>query len=487
MQLKTILNGVAHTCADGLGETECRGIANDSRTVREGDLFIAVKGYAADGASFISDAVSRGATAVVAEAGTVVPAGVPAVFVESVRAALPLIAGNFYMDPSRLLKVIGVTGTNGKTTITYILESIIRSAGTDTGVIGTINYRYKDTSVAAKNTTPGPLELQALLAEMLGAGLDYAVMEVSSHSLDQRRVDNVWFDAGIFTNITAEHLDYHQTMANYLAAKAKLFGHLKEKGVAVLNADDIRVAALAPSLGVPVVTYGIRNDADVRAKDVRLSLAGSAFIISTPSVSLDVRTKLVGMHNVSNILASVAAALALRIPINAIKRGVERAGAVPGRLEPVDAGQPFKVFVDYAHTEDALFNILTLLRQVREKRIITVFGCGGNRDTKKRPRMGKVACEMSDAVVITSDNPRFEEPETIIHEIERGVLGAFSNYEIVVDRRRAIEKALAMAGAGDIVLIAGKGHEDYQIVKDRVLHFDDREMVREILRAGVPA
>lgn len=482
MTLGDILKGIKFQSAVNAGGVDIKRITNDSRTVGPGDLFVAVKGYASDGNSFIDEAMSRGAKAVIAERGARVPKGVVTATVDNVRSALPVMAANFYGHPSGLLKVIGVTGTNGKTTITYILESIIKNTGKDAGVVGTINYRIKDRVVPAKNTTPGPLELQSLLADMVGSGLDYAVMEVSSHSLDQGRVDNVWFDAAIFTNITGEHLDYHKTMPNYLAAKLRIFDHLKNGGAAVLNNDDTRVASLKGAIRKNCITYGIKNEAQVRAKDIKLSIDGSEFIINTPTISFDVRTGLVGMHNVSNILAAVSAALVVKINVNAIKRGLERCFAVPGRLEPVEAGQTFKVFVDYAHTEDALRNILNLLREVREGRIITVFGCGGNRDATKRPLMGKAACELSDHVIITSDNPRFEEPEDIIRQIELGVKGRFANYDILADRRSAIEKAFGMADGADIVVIAGKGHEDYQIIKDKTIHFDDREVAREILK-----
>lgn len=483
MKLKDILKGVKFVTAYDVDDIDVRRVTCDSRDVRKDDLFIAIKGHASDGTSFIPEAVAKGASIVISEAGADLPEGIVKITVDNMRLALPVIAGNFYSDPSKVLKVAGVTGTNGKTTITYILENIINSTGKETGVLGTVNYRFRNKVIPAKNTTPGPLDLQLLLADMVGAGLDYAVMEVSSHALDQHRVDNVWFDAAIFTNITSEHLDYHETLANYLAAKVKIFEHLKRDGTAILNNDDIRVAALKRSIKQPVLTYGIKSEADVLAKEVKLSIDGSEFLAVTPGISFDVKTRLIGMHNVSNILAAISAALALKINVNAIKRGLERSCKVPGRLEPVESGQSFKVFVDYAHTEDALRNILGLLGSVKEKRIITVFGCGGDRDMKKRPCMGKAACELSDHVVVTSDNPRSEEPEKIISDIEYGIRGRFSNYEISVDRRQAIEKALFIARDGDIVVIAGKGHENYQIIKDKVLHFDDKETAMEILKA----
>ncbi len=479
--LRDILKGV-ELQADIDADFSVKGVSCDSRAVNKDDLFVAVKGYSLDGYKFINDAVSKGASAIASEEDFAAPQGVVKILVKDSRAALPIIADNFYGHPSGELKVIGVTGTNGKTTVTYIIENILKRAGKSAGIIGTINYRLGDTVLPARNTTPGPLELDRLLAEMVKRSFGYAVMEVSSHSLDQRRVECVLFDVGIFTNITSEHLDYHKTIGNYFKAKARLFERLKKDGSAVLNNDDKKVVSLKKSMKGKVITYGIKKGSDVRAERINISLDGSSFLIITPKGSFEVSAILTGMHNISNILASVAASIALGMETKAIKNGIESIGNVPGRLEAVDAGQPFKVFVDYAHTEDALNNILNLLKKVAPKRIITVFGCGGNRDRSKRPLMGKAACSLSDHVVITSDNPRFEEPQFIIDEIVVGIKGKFSNYDIVVDRRVAIERALALASKGDIVVIAGKGHETYQIIKDRVLPFDDRETVRDILR-----
>lgn len=482
MKLKDILKGIKFKGTADAARLDVPGITDDSRSVSAGYLFIAKKGYAQDGSRFISSAIKNGAKAVVAEEDFIAPQGVVKILVRDTRSALPVIADNFYGRPSAALKVIGITGTNGKTTITYLLESIIRAAGCEAGVIGTINYRIRNKVLPAKNTTPGPLELQALLADMVKGGTDFAVMEVSSHSLDQGRVDRLLFDAALFTNLTGDHLDYHKTMAGYFKAKKRLFEKLKKGGAAILNGDDKKVASLKRSLKNAVV-YGTKRNADVRAEDIKLSMDGTSFTVRTRRGSFPITTRLIGMHNVSNILAATAAAIALKIPVPAIAKGVAGLAAVPGRLEAVDAGQPFKVFVDFAHTEDALFNVLSLLREVAQKRIVTVFGCGGNRDRTKRPRMGKVACTFSDHVIITSDNPRSEDPADIVAEIEKGVRGAFSNYDIVVDRHAAIAKALEVAKTGDIVVIAGKGHETYQIIKDRTLAFDDRIVARNLLGA----
>ncbi len=481
MRLAEILRGIKYKSAGSVTDLEIERVTNDSRSAARGDMFVALRGYVADGYKFINEAVKKGAGVVVAEKDFDAPGSVVKILVEDTRSALPVMAGNFYGHPSQKLKVIGVTGTNGKTTITYIIESILKKSGDEPGVIGTISYRSPGRAISAKNTTPGPLELQSILSEMVKSSSHYAVMEVSSHALDQRRIEGILFDAAIFTNITPEHLDYHKKLKEYFNAKVKIFAHLKADGCAILNADDDKVAALKKSIENRVITYGIEAKSDISAKNIRLSIDSSEFNIVMPKDSFNVSTHLVGMHNVSNILAAVAACDALGIDHNAIKSGIEAMTPVPGRLESVECGQGFKVFVDFAHTEDALDKILSLLREVSRAKIITVFGCGGDRDREKRPAMGKVACRLSDHVIITSDNPRFEEPGEIIDEIVSGVKGVYSNYEIDPDRRKAIEKALSLAKVGSIVVIAGKGHENYQIVADKTLPFDDREVVKEIL------
>lgn len=481
MNLKDLLNGVKFTTKDDISALKINSVTSDSRTVTDGDTFIAVNGYSIDGHKFIKEAISKGAKVILAEKDFDSPPGIKKILIDDVRKSLPAITNNFYKCPSEKLKMIGVTGTNGKTTITYIIESILKNAGREAGVIGTINYRFKDKILTAKNTTPGPLELGGILKAMADEGLSHVVMEVSSHSLDQHRVDGLSFDTAIFTNITSEHLDYHRTIRNYFNAKAKLFDRLKTDGVAILNNDDKKVAGLKRSMKRKVITYGIKEDADITAKAIRLSLDDCAFSVVAPNGSVEIKTGLIGAHNISNILASVAAAFAEGLDLATIKRGVESLKAVPGRLELIDSKQPFRVFVDYAHTEDALYNTLSILRNLATKDIITVFGCGGNRDKTKRPLMGKVACRFSDKVIITSDNPRFEEPNQIIKEIESGIKAAYSNYDVVEDRHSAIERALSLASQDDIVVIAGKGHEKYQITKDRTLPFDDCEVVRSIL------
>ena len=485
MKLEKILNGIDHGVRSGPADIDITAVSDDSRLVTPGSLFVALMGHSNDGRNFIDEAVSRGAAAIVSDPWLPAPEGVIKISVSDIRGALASIAKNFYGDPSAKLKVIGITGTNGKTTVTYLIESIVKSAGAGAGVIGTVNYRFNGGVRPAKNTTPGVLELQKLLSEMAAGGVSYAAVEVSSHALDQGRVSGVGLDIGLFTNITSDHLDYHKTEAEYFKAKSKIFGHLKARGLAILNNDDEKVASLKGSVKARTLTYGIGRPSDIRALNIKLSSDGSAFDVSTPVSKLSIRTRLIGMHNVSNCLAAIAAMYALGVDAKAITEGIGSLTSIPGRLEPVDAEAPFKVLVDYAHTEDALNNVLSILKEISKGKIWTVFGCGGDRDRSKRPLMGTAACKFSDRVIITSDNPRSEEPGDIIKDIESGIKGKFSNYDIVPDRREAIRKAVSSAAAGDIVLIAGKGHEDYQMIKEKVIHFDDREVAAEML-AQIP-
>jgi UDP-N-acetylmuramoyl-L-alanyl-D-glutamate--2,6-diaminopimelate ligase len=479
--LKKILSGIDADIPERSADIEIDRVTDDSRAAGRGSLFIAVKGCARDGAKYINDAIARGAAAIISQEDFPNKKNVVKMLVSDSRDALSRAAANIYGRPSDALKTVGITGTNGKTTITYIIESIIRRAGFRAGVIGTINHRIHDKILPSGNTTPGALELQSMLSDMIKARCGYAVMEVSSHALDQGRVDGVSFDVGIFTNITRDHLDYHKDISSYFNAKKKLLRRIKKGGVVLINADDKKVASIAIPAGCGVMTYAVKNRADIQAKDVMLSLDNTRFAVRTPDDSFTIKSALIGAHNVSNILSSIGAGIALGLDRNSIIRGIETVESVPGRLEAVNGGQKFKVFVDYAHTEDALKNVLGLLKEVAERDIITVFGCGGNRDRSKRPLMGRAACASSNNVIITSDNPRNEDPMAIIEEIESGIKGVYSNYRIVPDRRKAIEEALAMASKGDIVLIAGKGHEDYQIIGEKKSRFDDKEVVRDIL------
>ncbi len=387
----------------------------------------------------------------------------------------------FYGDPSSKIKVIGITGTNGKTTITYLIEALLKKANFQPAVIGTINYRFKNKTISSKNTTPSSVELQSLLARMSKEGVDYAIMEVSSHALDQDRAEGIKFHSSIFTNLTQDHLDYHKTLENYFKAKVKLFKNLAPNSVAVINNDDKYGRRIKNLTKARIITYGIKNKADIIASDIKFDCRKTEFLLSTPKLKINLETSLIGRHNIYNILAAIAWADKEGIDIVTIKSVIKEFSTVPGRLERITAGARFSVFVDYAHTEDALKNIITSLRNLSRRRLIVVFGCGGERDKTKRPKMGRIVSELSDYAVITNDNPRSEDPLEIIKDIKRGIRK--NNYCVIPQRMDAIRKSLALARPGDIVLIAGKGHENYQILKDRVIHFDDREAVKECLQS----
>lgn len=461
-----------------------QSICVDSRKAEKGSLFIAIFGAAQDGSKFIDEAIERGSTVIVKNKGArgnaSFPEDVCVIEVADTRVFLKDILRQFYGNPSKKVKTIGVTGTNGKTTVTYLIESILQQAKKTSGVLGTINYRIGKKIFPSPNTTPGVLENQQFLSSLAHQKIDHCIMEVSSHALEQGRVDLVDFVTAVFTNLTSDHLDYHKNVENYFLAKAKLFQNLTPKATAVINVDDSYGQRLVKMTKAKVLTYGVEKAADIQAINIEPSILGSQFLLKTPQGSIQAKTKLIGLHNVYNILSAVGACVASRVDLPTIKKAIEKFSNVPGRLEKVEAGQKFHVFVDYAHTEDGLENVLNSLRKVSRSRIITVFGCGGDRDRTKRPKMGKVVSHLSDTAIVTSDNPRSEDPLAIINEILPGF--EKKNYIVVVDRKHAIEAALTLAKENDIVLIAGKGHENYQIFKDKTIHFDDRETVREILQ-----
>jgi len=484
MKLKDVLKDVEYKGSSVFPrgqDIDIRGISSDSKTAGSEGLFIAISGTAFDGHKFANEAADKGCVAVVLEKDIAIPDGIAKVFVRDSRAAAPKIAGNFFGRPAEKLKCVGITGTNGKTTISYLIDSIISAAGHKAAVIGTISYRIGGRVIPATNTTPGPIDLFGFMGEAVRNSSDYLVMEVSSHALDQNRVGGIGFSAAIFTNLTGDHLDYHKTFDEYFKAKSRLFETLDDSAHAVINIDDEWGKKLIRLTKGKVVTYGTRLVADYLASDIKLSLEGTRFAINSPKGKLQVNSKLIGLHNVYNMAAAATCGMSLGFSAEEVKRGLEALKAVPGRLEPVDCGQPFKIFVDYAHTDDALSNVLSALRPLISKRIIAVFGCGGDRDRTKRPRMGKVASEMADFVIVTSDNPRSEEPQAITGEIAAGI--AKKNYKVILERPRAIEEAIAMAKEGDCVLIAGKGHEAYQILKNTTIAFDDREVARKICSA----
>ncbi len=464
----------------------CSGVVYDSRRVTPGGVFVALRGLKTDGAAFVPEAVAAGAAAIVSEqpdaGGTV-----PWVTVRDARLALALLAAEFFGHPSRDMLVVGLTGTNGKTTTSYLVNAIFEAAGTACGLMGTVTYRIGPRALEATRTTPEAPELQDFMRQMVEAGCGACVMEVSSHALALRRADGIRFAAGIFTNLTRDHLDFHADMEDYFAAKRRLFQMLPEGAPAVVNADDPRGASLAASVGRPV-TYGISKPADVTPGPLSFTLDGLRFEARTPQGTVRVQSRLVGKPNVYNILAAVAATTALGVPADAVERGITSLPGVPGRFELASAaGDDITVIVDYAHTDDALRNLLETARAMAPRRLITVFGAGGDRDRTKRPLMGMVAARLSDLVIITSDNPRSEDPLRIIDEVKRGAESETRQRNgrvmSIPDRREAILDAVRRAAAGDVVLIAGKGHEKYQEIGGRTYAFDDVAVAREGLEA----
>ena len=502
MKLSQLIKGVdiINSPADDAGEVSTLCYAADK--CEDSSMFVAVRGLAHDGHDFIADAINRGARYIVHEKDISIPSGVIAIKVMSSRRALGALAKNYFENPSACLCLVGVTGTNGKTTTTYILESILAAAGFKCGVIGTVNYRYNNKTYPAPNTTPESYEMQKILRTMADDGVTHVIVEVSSHALDLKRVDDCDFDLGVFTNLTHEHLDYHLTMENYFQAKKRLFAEvlpLSKKDhpqKMIINSDDKWGQIILKDVALPALTYGVEKNNAVRAVSYELSLSGIKANIDLAGVNISIQTPLVGKFNIYNILAAVAAAKALQISEALIKSGIENMSYVPGRLERIDSSFDFTVLIDYAHKPDALKQVLQNLSEFKKKRIITVFGCGGNRDTGKRPLMGKAATFYSDLTIVTSDNPRLEDPLEIIAEIEKGIdsnkikkadvdhLSAYRDthyYVVIPDRRKAIEKAIMEAQPEDIVLIAGKGHEDYQILGTKKISFDDRIVAAQAL------
>jgi UDP-N-acetylmuramoyl-L-alanyl-D-glutamate--2,6-diaminopimelate ligase len=462
------------------------GVAFDSRTVEPGQVFVALRGVHADGALFAPSAIERGVLAVVSEQPPPSAASVPWVVVEDARLALALLADAFHHHPSGELQVIGITGTNGKTTTAYLIAAIFEAAGIPCGILGTVAYKIAGDVREATRTTPEAPEVQGLLRDMVTAGCGACAMEVSSHALSLRRVDGITFAAGLFTNLTRDHLDFHANMEKYFQAKRRLFELLPRDAPSLINLDDPRGATLIEVAGRPV-TYAVNRPADITPGPLSFSLEGLTFDVRTPRGPIRVRSSLVGRPNVYNIVAAAAAGTALGLPLDAIERGIESLPGVPGRFQVVSgARDEVTVVVDYAHTDDALRNLLETARPLARGRLITVFGCGGDRDRTKRPLMGAVADRLSDVIVVTSDNPRTEDPTRIIDEIRRGLSAGMrrdSGHRLltIVDRGEAIARAIELARPGDLVLIAGKGHEKYQVIGERVLPFDDVVIAREAL------
>ena len=460
------------------------GLCSDSRAVVKGDLFIAGIGTRDDGLAHVEEALAKGAVAVLAARRPLGINGTACITVGDVPLAKALVANAFFGHPSRRLDTIGVTGTNGKTTTTFMLRSILTMDGRGTGLVGTLGAWIGGRHEPLRHTTPDAIELQRLLARMVDENLAAAVMEVSSHALMQRRAHGIAFDAAIFTNLTPDHLDYHGTMEAYAAAKGRLFEELSESAVAVLNADDPASRLYRLSTPARVLTFGLSTQADVTARISRLDGDGTRLLLVAPELGppIDIHLRLIGRHNVMNALGAATAALALGLPASAVATGLESLPAVPGRLEPVCCGQDFRVLVDYAHTPDALEKVLDLLRPLTLGALRVVFGCGGDRDRTKRPVMGRAVAARADALYVTSDNPRSEDPEAILDEVLAGIpLERRGATVREVDRREAIRRACAESRPGDVLLIAGKGHETTQTIGARVLPFDDRAVAREVL------
>lgn len=492
MKLSHLIAEIEGAHISGRTDVDVRDLVFHAGKVQAGDCFVAMRGAKADGHEYIGQAVERGAVAIVAARPVELPPRVTGIVVPDTRRALAMLSVAFFGDPSSSMALVGVTGTNGKTTITYLLEAMCARAGMETGVIGTVAYRYGGQVQPALHTTPESYDLQRLLARMRDGGVRACALEVSSHALVQERVTGCHFDAAIFTNLTPEHLDYHADMEGYFEAKALLFERLlatagKAGACAVINADDAYGQALIRRCPVPVVRYGLQAHAEVRGEGLVCDADGLRMDIQTPNGNVPCRSHLCGRFNALNILGSVAAAIHLGIPPEALAAAIEGLQGVPGRFESIANDRGVLALVDYAHTPDALDNVLAHARELARGKVIAVFGCGGDRDRAKRPLMGRVVGRLADVAVVTSDNPRTEDPEAIIAEILPGLRDVAvpyrhgRGYEVMPDRRAAIARAVAVACAGDVIVVAGKGHEDYQIVGTIRQHFDDREELRKAL------
>jgi UDP-N-acetylmuramoyl-L-alanyl-D-glutamate--2,6-diaminopimelate ligase len=484
MKLKDVLAGVPDCEIIGDEKVEIRGISYTSKKIQNGFLFAALRGERTHGIRHIQEALLKGAKTFLSEES--VPQNFPETWVKApdAREALALCSANFYSHPSKRMKIVGITGTKGKTTLTYLLEAILKSSRCIPGVIGTISYRFLDKEIPPERTTPEAPDLQRMLAEMAEDGATHCLIEVSSHALEMKRVAGIEFDVVVFTNLSGEHLDYHQSMENYFQAKKKLFlFNQNKKRMAVINTDDSWGKKLISEVPLGVIPYGREYSAIIRGEKFKLSEEGAQLSVKFPGGTLPLRSPLLGKPNLYNILAAVSVALTLNIPHLAIKEGIASLKGVPGRFEKIKNSLGLHIFVDYAHTDDALRNLLETVLDQSANRIILVFGAGGDRDKTKRERMGRVAGALADWTILTSDNPRSEDPQAIIFDIEKGIKKTGENkYEIQPDRRKAIDKALALGKKGDYILVAGKGHEDYQIIGDKVLPFKDAEVIRESLQ-----
>lgn len=457
-------------------ETEVGAIAYDSRKVRKGDVFVCIKGYQTDGHKYVKSAVENGAAAIVAS--DKIDADVPVLYTPDTRIALAMMAKAYFKNPLKDIKLIGVTGTNGKTTITYLIKTILEAQNKKVGLIGTNQNMIGDKVMPTERTTPESYELYEMFADMAHEGADYIVMEVSSHALELHRVGGCEFETAIFTNLTQDHLDFHGTMENYFNAKNKLFSMCRN---AVVNTDDEYGARIAGGCKANLITYGIDKPAAMHAKNMRITARGAAYDLEYGNKEYEANIAIPGKFSVYNSLAAIGAAYSLGIDIKICLDALKTAHGVKGRAEVVPTDTDYTVIIDYAHTPDGLVNIISAVNEFKTARVITLFGCGGDRDRTKRPKMGKAAGELSDFLVVTSDNPRTEDPSAIIDDIMPGVLESGCEYVRIENRHEAIEYALKHAKPHDIVILAGKGHETYQILKDKTIHFDEREVIHEIL------
>ncbi len=489
MQVCELIQPLLLNKATGDLTTEITGIQLDSRQVLPGDLFIALRGTKVDAHRFVKQAVASGAAAVMVEESVDLPE-VPVIQVPDTRRAMAVVAANFYGCPTKELKLIGVTGTNGKTTTTYLIEQLLQYKGASAGVIGTIQTKIKGKTIPAKNTTPEAVELQKTFRMMQDEGCEYSVIEVSSHALDMGRTRGCQFHIGVFTNLTQDHLDYHGTMEKYREAKSLLFsqlgnaydGELQNNPFAIFNADDKASGYFMKRTAAQVLTYGIDQPADVRAENIKFSSSGTSFMLKTFWGKVPVKTRLVGKFNVYNVLAAVSVALVEGMDLHQIRSGLAELKGVAGRFEPVEMGQSFNVLVDYAHTPDSLENVLKTIREFAKRRVICLVGCGGDRDRSKRPIMADIAVKYSDHAIFTSDNPRTEDPMEILEDMLTGVASCRQErYTVICNRRQAIHEAVKKAEPEDVILIAGKGHETYQEINGVRHHFDDREAARDAI------
>ncbi len=490
MKLSHLLTALKQEKTAGSRDIEISGIAYDSRAVKSGDIFVAIPGFKVDGAQYAANAAEKGAKAVVLEKDIDLPAGVTKVVVPNARMALAELSSAFYGYPARALKMIGITGTNGKTTTSFLIEAILRKAGYKVGVIGTVEARIQGAGIPLKLTTPESSDLQALLRRMLDEGVTHVVMEVSSHSLELFRVYGCEFDVAIYTNLTHDHLDFHENMQNYFKAKLKLFeklgkGHKKEV-TGIVNVDDPYGKKVMTYIDGNILTYGAINNATLTMSNIETTLDRMSFDAATFDDKFKIHTPLIGVHNAYNIMAALLCGKVFGVQYKRMKEAVESVNHIPGRFERVNAGQKFPVIVDFAHSPDSLTKLLETIRPLTSGKLILVFGCPGDRDRAKRPVMGDIAIKLADLVFLTTDDPHSESPEKIVKEIEEGVINAGGvieqNYFRMVDRRSAIEKALKMAGKDDVVVLAGRGHEKFQDFNGTRVEIDDRIVAREVLK-----